>query len=251
MESHANPDSHHPAGSAAAELIACRPRDQRGHCMTDRLTIDYYTDLLCVWAWIAQRRIDALESEWGDRVRLTHHCVDVFGDTAGKMERQWHDRGGYAGFAEHVQQAASSYEDARVHPALWRDVRPTTSATAHLVLKATALTDGETQMVALAGHLRRAFFVDGRDIGRLEVVLELAADLGIDRAGIEARLASGEALAALLADYDLAGQRGIRGSPSWVMNEGRQVLYGNVGYRILQANVEELLRHPEQEASWC
>jgi hypothetical protein len=35
------------------------------------------------------------------------------------------------------------------------------------------------------------------------------------------------------------------------MNGGRQILYGNVGYRILNANVEELLKHPEQEASWC
>ncbi len=58
-------------------------------------------------------------------------------------------------------------------------------------------------------------------------------------------------MAALLADYRKAGERGIKGSPSWVMNEGRQVLYGNVGYRILNANIEELLRHPDQEASWC
>ena len=28
-------------------------------------------------------------------------------------------------------------------------------------------------------------------------------------------------------------------------------LYGNVGYRILDANIEELARHPGLEASWC
>jgi hypothetical protein len=32
---------------------------------------------------------------------------------------------------------------------------------------------------------------------------------------------------------------------------GRQKLFGNVGYRLLEANVQELLRAPKDEASWC
>jgi CubicO group peptidase (beta-lactamase class C family) len=43
----------------------------------------------------------------------------------------------------------------------------------------------------------------------------------------------------------------VRGSPTWVLNEGRQVIYGNVGYRVLNANVEELINRPIEEASWC
>jgi hypothetical protein len=35
------------------------------------------------------------------------------------------------------------------------------------------------------------------------------------------------------------------------MNDGRQKLFGNVGYRLLEANVQELLRTPAGEASWC
>ncbi|TPV95892.1 MAG: disulfide bond formation protein DsbA, partial [Myxococcales bacterium FL481] len=34
-------------------------------------------------------------------------------------------------------------------------------------------------------------------------------------------------------------------------NEGRQRLNGNVGFRIIEANVRELLRHTETEHSWC
>jgi hypothetical protein len=35
------------------------------------------------------------------------------------------------------------------------------------------------------------------------------------------------------------------------MNNGRQILYGNVGYRVLRANAAELLNQPSDEASWC
>ena len=60
------------------------------------------------------------------------------------------------------------------------------------------------------------------------------------------------ALAALAIDYGQATDNGIAGSPTFLMNEGRQKLFGNVGYRLLEANVQELLRHPkEDEASWC
>jgi predicted DsbA family dithiol-disulfide isomerase len=58
-------------------------------------------------------------------------------------------------------------------------------------------------------------------------------------------------MAALSSDQRSAQDLGVRGSPTWVLNDGRQMLYGNVGYRILQANIEELLRQPTGEASWC
>ena len=42
----------------------------------------------------------------------------------------------------------------------------------------------------------------------------------------------------------------IPGSPTLVFNEGRPLLYGNVGYRIVESDVRELLRNPLQgEAS--
>ena len=46
---------------------------------------------------------------------------------------------------------------------------------------------------------------------------------------------------------------GVQGSPTFVFNEGRQMLYGNVGYRIIEANLRELLSRPSAEGmpSWC
>ena len=36
-----------------------------------------------------------------------------------------------------------------------------------------------------------------------------------------------------------------------LINEGRQKLYGNVGYRVIEANIEELLTDNTDRASWC
>jgi predicted DsbA family dithiol-disulfide isomerase len=40
-------------------------------------------------------------------------------------------------------------------------------------------------------------------------------------------------------------------SPTFIFNEGRQRLNGNVGYRIMEANIRELLNNPSREESWC
>jgi hypothetical protein len=43
----------------------------------------------------------------------------------------------------------------------------------------------------------------------------------------------------------------IEGRPSFVLNEGRQKLYGNVGLRIIEENIQELLRVADgDQASW-
>lgn len=219
--------------------------------MTAPLTIDYYTDILCVWAWIAQRRVEELHQHWGERVVIRPRYVDVFGDVDGRIGRQWGERGGYAGYAAHVLEAAQPFEDAPVNPDVWHRVRPVTSLNAHLVLKAVTRLQGDAQAARLALRLRRAFFVEGEDIGRLPRVRELALEAGTAASALDAEIASGRAQAALMADYQQAHQEQIQGSPSWVLNQGRQKLYGNVGYRVLHANVEELIRRPPQEASWC
>ncbi|RLA22473.1 MAG: disulfide bond formation protein DsbA, partial [Gammaproteobacteria bacterium] len=215
--------------------------------MSSPLEVDYYTDVLCVWAWIAQHRIDEIEKEWGERIRLRHHCVNVFGDTLNRIGDKWSDRGGYAGFAEHVEESAAPFEFAPINPTIWRDVRPYTSATAHMALKAAELQKSADDANKLAVVLRKSFFVEALDIGSVQVVLKIAGDAGFDPVDLESRIESGQALAALVADYERAREISSKGSPSWVLNNGRQILYGNVGYRILSANIEELLKSPVDE----
>ena len=122
---------------------------------------------------------------------------------------------------------------------------------AHLFLKAVTIVEGPKPAEAMAECIRRAFFVEAQDVGQLSLLLELAATQQLDTKVLEECLLDGRAMAELSADQRNANDLGIKGSPTWVLNEGRQILYGNVGYRILSANIEELLKHPRVEASWC
>ncbi len=219
--------------------------------MNSPLHIDYYSDILCVWAWIAQRRVDELQAQWGQRVAIRHRFVDVFGDSHGRIERQWSDRGGMDGFAAHVGHAVEPYETAPVHADLWRKVRPVSSAPAHLVLKAVTLLSGDKSAERLGVAMREALFRDGRDISQHQELMAIVSEQGGEPENIQLLLDDGRAMAALMDDYQTSKQLNLQGSPSWIMNDGRQILYGNVGYRVLSANVEELLRHAQDEASWC
>ena len=105
----------------------------------------------------------------------------------------------------------------------------------------------------LIDRTRAAFFEQAQDISQLPVLLALLGDDLIGRDAVIARIDSGEAYAALYHDEQLAKGYAVQGSPTYVFNEGRQLLYGNVGYRIIESNVRELLSAPQVEGapSWC
>ncbi len=225
------------------------------------IEITYFSDVLCVWAYVAQARIDAVKAKFGNSVRIEHRFCSVFGDTAAKIKSAWKDRGGYEGFGLHLRHVAERFPHVEVHPEIWLTTRPASSASPHLFMKAVQHLDRESAAAGSSGAdvfdrtmwaLRRAFFRDCRDIARWDVQCEIGAGLGVDIGAVEALIHNGVAFAGLAADYQDADKMRIEGSPSLVLNEGRQKLYGNVGFRLIDANIQELLRAPRaDEASWC
>lgn len=213
--------------------------------------VDYYSDVLCVWAWIAQRRLDELREHFGSDLELNIHYVNVFGDTNTHIGDKWAARGGFEGFGSHVIESAAPFPDAPVFEDIWKTVRPLSSTPAHTVLKAVAIAHSEEAAESFAHTVREQFFTAPVDIGRFDVLLGLANGQGLDTDAITAQIDSGAAIAAVMRDYQKAQAQGIKGSPSWVLDSGRQILYGNVGYRVLRANAAELLKHSAAEASWC
>ena len=219
--------------------------------------ITYYSDLLCVWAYIGQRRLDQLATDFGAQIEIEPHFCSVFADAWGKIE----GGKGFEGFNAHLREVVAQFPHVELHPRVWLDARPRSSASGHLFIKAIELIeaeDGDTSAWAdrastkAAWALRCAFFQHGRDISSYEIQCGIADQFGVARARIEEKLCSSEAMTALLRDYQICSDQGIKGSPTFVMNEGRQRLFGNVGYRLIEANVLELLRNPPtDQASWC
>jgi predicted DsbA family dithiol-disulfide isomerase len=217
----------------------------------DQVRITYYSDVLCVWAWISQPRLEQLEKQWRGRLSIRHRFIDIFGNSLEKIPRTWGEQEGFEKFGAHVVSAAADYELATVNPAIWRSVRPCSSMQAHLLLRAVAIVAGEEVMAEMALRIRRAFFCDAQDIAEMGVLDSLLRELNLDVSQVHDMLRNGRAMAQLSGDLRAAHEQGVRGSPTWVLNDGRQILYGNVGYRILNANLEELLKHPQGESSWC
>ena len=230
-----------------------------------KVEISYFSDLLCIWAYIADKRLEELADTFGEDIDIKAHYCSVFPDAWGKIETNWQDRGGFEGFNRHINDVAARFPEMKVHERLWLDVRPRTSASGHLFLKAVQSLEGEENgsvngnapylerlSTRAAALLRRAFFTEGRDISDWHVHKDVAQLLGLDYGRVEEKIRSSEAIACLAADYDLSQKKGVRGSPTLIMNDGRQKLFGNVGYRLIEANVRELLRRPtDDEASWC
>ncbi|MHB8886654.1 MAG: DsbA family oxidoreductase [Methylovirgula sp.] len=224
--------------------------------------VTYFSDVLCVWAYASQARIDAVKEQFGGAVQIEHRFCSVFGDADRKITSRWKDRGGYDGFNSHLRQVGERFPHIEVHPEIWLKTRPLTSASTHLFMKAVQLWEHRSGMTgrqsgpSISDQVMRAFrygfFRDCRDISRWDIQCEIAEALGIDISAIEECIHSGVAFAGLAADYEDADKMQIEGSPSFVLNEGRQKLYGNVGFRLIEANIQELLRAPgTDEASWC
>jgi predicted DsbA family dithiol-disulfide isomerase len=217
------------------------------------LEVLYFSDVLCIWAYAAEARLNEVALQFGDQVTVKRRYCSIFGDTVTRIGGGWRDRGGYEGFNAHMQEVAAQFDHIEVHPRLWIDAKPPSSSGIHLFLKALQLVGGDAgPSDAAAWALRLAFFRYGRDIARAEVQIEIAQDLGVSSDAVGEEIASGRAFAALSADLDAGDKMGVEGSPTFVLNEGRQKLYGNIGYRVIEANLRELLETSGRDrASWC
>lgn len=226
----------------------------------NKVQVTYYSDVLCIWAYVAQARLDEVRSVFGSDVVIDHKFISVFGDARGKLAAAWTDRGGAEGYNKHVLGIASRFPHIKVDPRIWIDVQPASSTSPHVFLSAVFQSERERSpsnplppaFESVMWAFRRGFFAEGRDIARRDVQIELARPFGIDIADVESRIADGTAFALLAANQQDAEKLRIEGSPTFVLNEGRQKLYGNVGFRIVEANIRELLREPNADsASWC
>ncbi|MCY6489607.1 DsbA family oxidoreductase [Leptolyngbya sp. GGD] len=222
------------------------------------IRISYFSDVLCVWAYIAQVRLDELKTNFQDKIAIEYHFVPIFGNAREKLEQRWRDKGGFQGYSQHVQDVAGKFNHITVHPEIWTAVVPPSSTSCHLFLHAIQLLElkgiipkSEKVFEKAIWTFREQFFTHLANVGDRAVQLEIAEKLGLPIAEIQAQIDSGEAYAQLSKDLDLVKEHTVAVSPTLIFNEGRQRLNGNVGYRVIEANIRELLHNPPDEQSWC
>lgn len=223
---------------------------KRGH-----VEILHFSDLLCVWAYVTQLRMEQLEATFADKISISAHFVPVFGDVRTKLA-SWAERGGVAGYAEHVRGICARYGLDSVHEQCWVGATPRSSLSCHIYLHAICAAEHSDALAAGSMHavakaMRAAFFEQARDVSQRSEQRDIAASCELDVDAIEAHIETGEAHASLNRDIELVRAHDVRMSPTLVFNEGRQRLNGNVGYRVIEANIRELLERDAQLASWC
>jgi predicted DsbA family dithiol-disulfide isomerase len=221
-----------------------------------KVTVDYFTDVLCIWAYVAQIRLDELHQQFTDDIQVNEHFITLFGNTEKRIGEGWKSKGGFEGFNQHVLKVAEQFPHLKINPNVWLTCRPASSANSHLYLKAVQLLVNEgkvsnTDFQQLTWDIRSAFFLEAKDISHITILSELAEKLGLPINLIQEKIDCGLAIAALCGDMEMREQHKLEGSPTYLLDNGRQKLYGNVGYRVLEANVQELLEKPQGIASWC
>ena len=100
----------------------------------------------------------------------------------------------------------------------------------------------EGRQLELAERLFRAYFTEGRHVGRIDELVELGAEVGLDADAAREALDSGRYAAAVQADIAQAQAYGINGVPFFVI-EGK---YGISGAQPAEVFAQALTQVAEE-----
>ncbi len=212
------------------------------------VTMDYWSDPLCVWAYVAQPRLDRLIAEFGDALVITWRVVPVFGSIGHRLrEGAWAD-GGVAGRVEATRRTVARYSASGpvVDGSVWSSDCPASSWGVGAAVEAVRLLEADGLAPAGAtGQYMRAirarFFEDNVNVARRREQVDLAAAQGLDLGAFAAHLDDGGALAALFEEHQERERLRIQGSPTYAFDGGRAMLYGNLSEAVLRATVAALI----------
>ena len=214
------------------------------------IQVDYFSDVLCIWAFIGEKRLNEVRLNLSEDIQVNLQFLPNFASCHKKIQTGWKEKGGFVGYANHVNEVARQFEIS-LQPQCWHKIQPSTSMMAHSVIKAIMKVESIELANQYSALVRQSFFMEAMDISKLDVLQELAQSLKINWSEVLAYFNNGFALADLQQDFQNAQGYQVNVSPAWVFNEGRQRLIGNVGYRVIEANLKELIEQKPMPQLWC
>lgn len=193
--------------------------------MTDAIKIDVWSDIACPWCYIGKRNLEnGLAEVSADpdapRVEVTYHSYELSPDTpvdfAGDEVSYLADHKGVA--REQARQMIDRVTDVAAGSGLayrYDLLQHTNTVKAHELLH---FAKNKGRQLDMAERLMAAYFTEGKHVGRVDDLVALAAEIGLDADETREALASERYLADVRADQAQAQAYGITGVPFFVID---------------------------------
>ncbi|ANF30761.1 disulfide bond formation protein DsbA [Leifsonia xyli] len=193
--------------------------------MSEPIKIDIWSDIACPWCYIGKRKFEAGSGLFsgageGRDVEVEYHSFELSPDTPVDFDGSEIDfLAGHKGIpAAQVEQMLERVTGIASSVGLEYDydnLQHTNTVKAHELLH---FAKAHGKQLELSERLFRAYFVEGRHVGRIEDLADLAAEVGLDRAEAVAALESSQYLSDVRADQETAAEYGINGVPFFVID---------------------------------
>ena len=195
--------------------------------MTDAVKIDIWSDVACPWCYIGKRKFEEGARRAEVPVEVEYHSFELSPDTpetyAGSTAEFLSDHKGLpiADVHRMLDQVTPSPHPSGSHYD-FDTVVHTKTLLAHELLHAAK---AQGRQLEMAEVLFRAYFEQGRHVGRIDELVELGVEAGLDPDVTRAALESHEYVGDVQADIAQAVAYGIRGVPFFVI-DGRYGVSG-------------------------
>jgi predicted DsbA family dithiol-disulfide isomerase len=193
--------------------------------MTDPIKIDVWSDIACPWCYIGKRNLEkglaeAATDDDAPRVEVEFHSFELSPDTPVDFDGDELDfLATHKGMApEQVHQMLDRVTGIAAQAGLeyrFDLLKHTNTVKAHELLHFAKAQGRQPEMTE---RLMSAYFTEGRHVGRVDDLVELAAEAGLDADAARDALDSEEYLSAVRADQSQAAAYGINGVPFFVID---------------------------------
>ena len=206
------------------------------------IRLDIFSDPICPWCYIGKTLLDrALETRPDHPFSVEWHPFQLNPDMpTGGMDRRAYLEAKFGGKQQAVEvyaRIADAAEKAGIEIDFAKIQRTPNTMNAHRLIHWAGL-EGRQNAVVMA--LFRAYFKDGRDIGSVDMLVDIAQACGMDPEATERLFATDADLADLAARDSDARQKGITGVPAFLIAQ-QYVMPGAQPVETWQKVIDELL----------